>query len=56
VGWKNPELLEMTDVSRYKSVKQRDTIVTSDYNYVFPADIAIGYVTKSWCKERYDFS
>lgn len=57
VKWdgKNPELLEMTDVSRYKSVKQRDTIVTSDYNYVFPADIAIGYVTKVGVKKDMTF-
>ena len=41
----NSEVVEMTDVSRYKSVQKKDTIVTSDYNYVFPPNITIGYVT-----------
>lgn len=42
----NPEIVEMTDVSRYKTVRVRDTIMTSDFNYVFPPNILIGYVKK----------
>ncbi len=42
----NPEIVEMTDVSRYKTVRVRDTIMTSDFNYVFPPNIVIGYVKK----------
>jgi rod shape-determining protein MreC len=46
VKWKgvNPDVVEMTDVSRYKTVKLKDTVVTSDFNYVFPPNITIGYV------------
>ncbi len=57
VKWdgKNPELVEMTDVSRYKQVVVRDTIVTSDFNYVFPPDITIGYVTKVGVKKDMTF-
>ena len=48
VKWKgvNPDEVEMTEVSRYKTVKVKDTVVTSDFNYVFPPNIIIGYVRK----------
>lgn len=46
VKWngKNSEIVQLQEVSRYKSVLKKDTIVTSDYNYVFPPNIIIGYV------------
>ncbi|WP_026997883.1 rod shape-determining protein MreC [Flectobacillus major] len=57
VKWdgKNPDFVEMTDVSRYKSVQVKDTIVTSDYNYVFPPDITIGYVANVGVKKDMTF-
>jgi rod shape-determining protein MreC len=40
------EVVEMMDVSKYKKVIKGDTIVTSDYNIVFPPNIPIGIVAK----------
>jgi rod shape-determining protein MreC len=40
------EVVEMMDVSKYKKVVKGDTIVTSDYNVVFPPNIPIGLVAK----------
>lgn len=40
------EVVEMMDVSKYKKVVKGDTIVTSDYNVVFPPDIPVGIVAK----------
>jgi rod shape-determining protein MreC len=40
------EVVEMMDVSKYKKVVKGDTIVTSDYNIVFPPNIPIGIVAK----------
>jgi len=40
------EVVEMMDVSKYKKVIKGDTIVTSDYNVVFPPNIPIGIVAK----------
>ena len=57
VKWKgvNPDIVEMTEVSRYKTVKIKDTIVTSDFNYVFPPNIIIGYVKKVGVKPDQTF-
>ncbi len=57
VKWegKNPDIVEMTDVSRYKTVKIKDTVVTSDFNYVFPPNITIGYVKKVGVKTDQTF-
>ena len=51
----NPDIVEMTEVSRYKTVKIKDTIVTSDFNYVFPPNITIGYVKKVGVKPDQTF-
>jgi rod shape-determining protein MreC len=40
------EVADMMDVSKYKKVVKGDTIVTSDYNAVFPPNIPIGLVAK----------
>ena len=57
VRWKgiNPDVVEMTEVSRYKIVKIKDTVVTSDFNYVFPPNITIGYVKKVGVKPDQTF-
>ncbi len=41
-----PEVAEMMDISKYKKVFKGDTIVTSDYNAVFPPNIPIGIVAR----------
>ena len=41
-----PEVAELKDVSKYKKVVKGDTIVTSDYNAVYPPNIPIGIVAK----------
>ncbi|MBP6386827.1 MAG: rod shape-determining protein MreC [Pseudarcicella sp.] len=48
VKWegKNPEKMTMMDVSRYKNVKKGDSIMTSDFNSVYPPNIMIGIVNK----------
>ncbi len=51
----NPSVVEMTDVSRYKNVKVKDTVMTSDFNYVFPSNIVIGYVSKVGLKPDQTF-
>lgn len=51
----NPDVVEMTEVSRYKAVKIKDTVVTSDFNYVFPPNITIGYVKKVGVKADQTF-
>lgn len=38
------EIIELSDISRYKPVEIGDTAVTSNYNSVFPPDIMIGIV------------
>lgn len=40
------EVADLMDVSKYKKVSKGDTVVTSDYNAVFPANIPIGIVAK----------
>ncbi len=40
------EVADLMDVSKYKKVQKGDTIVTSDYNAVFPPNIPIGVVAK----------
>jgi len=57
VKWKgiNPNFVEMTEVSRYKTVKLKDTVVTSDFNYVFPPNIIIGFVKKVGVKPDQTF-
>jgi rod shape-determining protein MreC len=40
------EVAELMDVSKYKKVVKGDTVVTSDYNAVFPPNIPIGIVAK----------
>jgi len=51
----NPSVVEMTDVSRYKNVRVKDTVMTSDFNYVFPSNIVIGYVSKVGLKPDQTF-
>lgn len=51
----NPSIVEMTDVSRYKNVRIKDTVMTSDFNYVFPSNIVIGYVSKVGLKPDQTF-
>lgn len=48
VKWKGyqSEVANMNDVSKYKQVLKGDTIVTSDFNAVFPPNIPIGVVAK----------
>ncbi len=48
VKWegKNPEKMTMMDVSRYKNVKKGDSIMTSDFNSVYPPNIMIGIIEK----------
>jgi rod shape-determining protein MreC len=57
VKWKgtNPDVVDMGEVSRYKTVKIKDTVVTSDFNYVFPPNIIIGYVKKVGVKPDQTF-
>ena len=40
------EVGELMDVSKYKKVVKGDTVVTSDYNAVFPPNVPIGIVAK----------
>jgi rod shape-determining protein MreC len=40
------EVGELMDVSKYKKVTRGDTVVTSDYNAVFPPNVPIGIVAK----------
>ncbi len=38
------EIIELSDISRYKPVEAGDTAVTSNFNSVFPPDIMVGIV------------
>lgn len=53
VNWngKQPEIVDLNDISKYKRVEIGDSIVTSDYNTVFPPNILIGIVAKLGIKE-----
>jgi rod shape-determining protein MreC len=42
----NPDLVQLNDVSRYKSVKMGDTIETSAYNKQYGEGLMIGIVKK----------
>lgn len=53
-GWQ-PEVAEMMDVSKYKKVVKGDTVVTSDYNAVFPPNVPIGIVAKLGLKKDGNF-
>jgi rod shape-determining protein MreC len=48
VRWlgKDSYTIQMEDVSRFKSVKLKDTVMTSDFNAVFPPNIMVGLVKK----------
>lgn len=41
-----PDEISLLYLSRYKSVKLGDTVVTSNLNSVFPGDVPVGYVRK----------
>jgi len=41
-----PDEISLLYLSRYKSVKLGDTVVTSHLNSVFPGDVPVGYVRK----------
>ncbi|MHA8065131.1 rod shape-determining protein MreC [Aquirufa sp. ROCK2-A2] len=49
------EVADLMDVSKYKKVVRGDTIVTSDYNAVFPPNIPIGIVAKVGLKKDGNF-
>ena len=53
-GWQ-PEIVDMMDVSKYKKVAKGDTIVTSDFNSVFPSNIPVGVVAKLGLKNDGNF-
>lgn len=57
VRWKgtNPDVVDLGEVSRYKTVNIKDTVVTSDFNAVFPPNITIGYVKKVGVKPDQTF-
>jgi rod shape-determining protein MreC len=42
----SPDLINLLYLSRYKSVKLGDTVVTSDLNSVFPGGVPVGYVER----------
>ena len=50
-GGYQSEVADMMDVSKYKKVFKGDTVVTSDYNAVFPPNIPIGLVAKVGVKK-----
>lgn len=54
MGWQ-PEIVDLMDVSKYKKVVKGDTIVTSDFNSVFPPNIPIGVVAKMGLKDDGNF-
>jgi rod shape-determining protein MreC len=54
-GGMQPEVADMMDVSKYKTVVKGDTIVTSDYNTVFPPNVPIGIVAKLSLKKDGNF-
>jgi rod shape-determining protein MreC len=54
-GGIQPEIVDLLDVSKYKKVVKGDTIVTSDYNAVFPPNIPIGVVAKIGLKKDGNF-
>lgn len=54
-GGIQPEVADMMDVSKYKKVVKGDTIVTSDYNAVFPPNVPIGIVAKLGLKKDGNF-
>lgn len=54
MGWQ-PEIVDLMDVSKYKKVVRGDTIVTSDFNSVFPPNIPIGVVAKMGIKDDGNF-
>ncbi len=42
---RDPQLISLNDISRYKKLMKGDTAVTSDFNAVFPSGIMVGTVT-----------
>ncbi len=49
------EIIDLNDVSKFKRVELGDSIVTSDYNTVYPSDILIGVVAEIGLKEDGNF-
>jgi rod shape-determining protein MreC len=47
----DPYTVKMLDVSRFKPAKINDTIMTSDFNAVFPANIMVGVIKKLGVQE-----
>lgn len=46
-----PEIVDLNDISKFKRVEIGDSIVTSDYNTIFPPNILIGIVAEKGLKE-----
>lgn len=49
------EIIDLNDISKFKRVELGDSIVTSDYNTVYPSDILIGVVAEIGLKEDGNF-
>jgi rod shape-determining protein MreC len=49
------EVVDLLDISKYKKVVRGDTVVTSDYNAVFPPNVPIGIVAKVGLKKDGNF-
>ena len=50
-----PEVVDLLDISKYKKVVRGDTVVTSDYNAVFPPNVPIGIVAQVGLKKDGNF-
>ncbi len=48
IQWDGGEVLKLKGVSKTQDVREGDVVTTSEYSNIFPRDIKIGVVTKTW--------
>jgi rod shape-determining protein MreC len=48
-------LAELKDIARYYQIERGDTVFTSNFSQIFPANIPIGFITDFSVNKAYDF-
>ncbi len=50
IQWDGGDVVKLKGVSKTQDVREGDVVTTSEYSNIFPRDIKVGLVTKTWGK------
>lgn len=54
-GGLNPRVIELTTIDRFKTIKQGDSVITSEQNVIFPSGTMLGKIRKLGAKQDQAF-